>query len=105
MDPAWVAVHGRWHREACVRSVSDRVQVVPGRAPWPRGRSQWRSVAAERSRVSAARRAIAGGARPIGTMSPIAAAHASDTDTIRGIGDMSHLPGLDVAIDVRSSLM
>ncbi|CLZ55982.1 Uncharacterised protein [Mycobacterium tuberculosis] len=27
------------------------------------------------------------------------------TDTIRGIGDMSHLPGLDVAIDVRSSLM
>lgn len=49
--------------------------------------------------------AIAGGARPIGTMSPIAAAHASDTDTIRGIGDMSHLPWLDVAIDVRSSLM
>lgn len=104
MDPAWVAVHGRWHREACVRSVSDRVQVVPSAvAPGSVTMALGGGGAFAASPLHGA--AIAGGARPIGTMSPIAAAHASDTDTIRGIGDMSHLPGLDVAIDVRSSLM
>jgi hypothetical protein len=35
--------------------------------------------------------AFAIGARPTGRMSPIAAADATDTEIIRGIGDMSHL--------------
>ncbi|ORA21152.1 hypothetical protein BST12_13570 [Mycobacterium angelicum] len=50
--------------------------------------------------------AFAGGARLIGMRSPSAAADASDTDTIRGIADMSHLSGGQGAIfDVRCWLM
>jgi hypothetical protein len=35
--------------------------------------------------------AIAGGAKPIGTMTPTAVADATDIATIRRIADMSHL--------------
>jgi hypothetical protein len=37
--------------------------------------------------------AVAGGATPIATQSPTAAADATDIDAIRGRGDMSHLSG------------
>jgi hypothetical protein len=42
--------------------------------------------------------AVAGGATPIATLRPIAAADATDIDAIRGRGDMSHLSGADVAL-------
>lgn len=46
--------------------------------------------------------AFTGGARPIGTTIPIAAADAIHTETIRRIADMSHLSsGPDVAFDIR----
>ena len=37
-------------------------------------------------------KALAAGAKPIGRISPMAAVAASDTETKRGIADMSHLP-------------
>jgi hypothetical protein len=50
--------------------------------------------------------AAAGGAGPMATMTPIAAADTIDTETIRGTGDTSHLSaGRTSAIDVSRQLM
>jgi hypothetical protein len=50
--------------------------------------------------------AAAGGATPIGTISPMAAADAADTDAIRRSADMSHLSKSGtLRSDVRNWLM
>ncbi|MGA8331019.1 MAG: hypothetical protein WB777_17235, partial [Mycobacterium sp.] len=49
--------------------------------------------------------ATAGGAHPIGMMSPRTVAEATDTDTIRRIANVCHLSEGDPSIDVRSWLM
>jgi hypothetical protein len=46
--------------------------------------------------------AAAGGAMPITVLKPITAAHATDTEVIRGRGDTSHLSRARRRTDVKS---